>query len=185
MARGRTWLATLGVAGLVALAVACGGGGGGDSTKVNQSQAASMADKFFFNLFGIFTGETEAKEFIEMFTPECREGVDEEEVEEALAFISGFGGAFGDFDDINISEFDVGEVTLEETDEGTLVAPKSLQAIRAKVDGKFVNADQYLQGVGFDAFGSEDPSGEQILMVRQDGKTYIADCSFLQEFTAG
>ena len=187
MGHPRTWLATLTVAALIALAVACGGGGGGggDSNKVSESQAKDAAEKFLLSMFGIFTGDTKADQFIGQFAPECREGVDEEEVEAALTLISTFGGAFGELEDLDIEEFDIGEVTLQETEEGTLVAPKNLDSIRVKVDGKFVNADQYLQSVGFDEFGTDDPAEDPILMVRRDGKTYIGDCSFLEDFSEG
>jgi hypothetical protein len=180
MARTRTWLATLGVAGLIALAVACGGGGGGDSNKVSESQAEEMADKFLFNMIGILTGDTDADDFLGMFAPECREGVEENDIEQLIALVSLFGGE--ELKDIKIQEFDVGDVNVEETEEGTLVSPKNLDNVRVKVDGKFVNANDYLQTVGFEDFGSSDPAEEPILMVRRDGKTYIADCTFLEDF---
>src|SRR6187402_3168903 len=99
MGQVRTWLATLTVVALVGLAVACGGGGGGgDSNKVSESQAKDAAEKFLLSMFGIFTGDTKADQFIGQFAPECREGIDEEEIEQALTLISAFGGAFGELD---------------------------------------------------------------------------------------
>ena len=187
MRRLRSSLFALGIAGLVVLGVACGGGGGGggDSNKVSESQAKDAAEKFLLSMFGIFTGDTKADEFLGQFAPECREGVNEDDIEEALTLISAFGGAFGELEDLEIEEFDIGEVTVRETEEGTLVAPKNLDSIRVKVDGKFVNADEYLQSVGFDEFGTDDPAEDPILMVRRDGKTYIGDCSFLEDFSGG
>ena len=84
MGRLRTLMATLAVAMLVGLAVACGGddGGGGDSNKVSESQAKDAAEKFLLSVFGIFTGETKADQFLNQFAPECRENVDEDEVEQ-------------------------------------------------------------------------------------------------------
>jgi hypothetical protein len=99
--------------------------------------------------------------------------------------ISAFGSAFGELDNLDIEEFDIGEVTTQETEQGTLVAPKSLDTIRVKIDGKFVNADEYLQSVGFDAFGDDNPAEEPILMVRRDGKTLIGDCTYLEDFSEG
>ena len=187
MIRVRTWLATLGVVGLVSLAVACGGGGGGggggDSNKVSESQAKDAAEKFLLSMFGIFTGDTKADQLLAQFAPECRDDANEDDIEAALTLISSFGGAFGELDDLEIEEFDIGDVTLQETENGTLVAPKNLDSIRVKVDGKFVKADEYLQSVGFDEFGADDPAEDPILMVRRDGKTVIADCSFLEDFS--
>jgi hypothetical protein len=183
MARLSTWLAGLGVAGLLALAVACGGdddGGGGGGDNISESQAKQAADRFLLTTFGLFTGDATPKAFIEQFAPECREGVKESDIATAMLFIQAFAPALAD---LKIEEFDVGEVKVEQTTEGYLVSPTSADNIRVKVDGKFVNANTFFQDNGFDDFGEDDPTEEPILLVRRDGKTYIGDCEGLGDFS--
>ena len=64
MARIGTWLAGLGVAGLLSLAVACGGGddsGGGGGNNLSESQAKQATNRFLATTFGLFTGDSTPK----------------------------------------------------------------------------------------------------------------------------
>ena len=181
MARIGTWLAGLGVAGLLSLAVACGGGddsGGGNS--LSESQAKQATNRFLATTFGLFTGDSTPKAFIEQFAPECREGVQESDLATAMLFIQAFAPELAD---LKIEEFDVGEVKVEQTDEGYLVSPTDANKMRVKVDGKFVNANTFFRDNGFEDIGSEELAEDPILLVRRDGKTYIGDCEALGDFS--
>jgi hypothetical protein len=184
MARFSTWLAGLGIAGLLALAVACGGdddgGGGGGGNTLNESQAKQAADRFLLTTFGLFTGDSTPKAFIEQFAPECRDGIKESDLATAMLFIQAFAP---ELKDLKIEEFDVGEVKVEQTDEGYLVSPTDADKIRVKVDGKFVNANTFFQENGFEDLASDDPTEDPILLVRRDGKTYVGDCEALGDFS--
>jgi hypothetical protein len=86
--------------------------------------------------------------------------------------------------DTRIEDIDVGQVKVEKADEGYLVAPADPGAMRVKVDGQFVNADEYFTSAGFES----DLSGDEvdpILLVRRDGKIYAGDCQELQDFVGG
>jgi hypothetical protein len=181
MGRIRTWLATLGIAGLVALAVACGGDDdGGDGDNLSQSQAKQAADRFLLTTFGLFTGDSTPKAFIEQFAPECRDGVKESDIATAMLFLQAFAP---ELEKLKIEEFDVGDVKVEQTTEGYLVSPTDATKIRVKVDGKFVNANTFFEENGFEDFASDDPTEDPILLVRRDGKTYIGDCDIAGDFS--
>ncbi len=181
MIRTRTWLATIGVAGLMTLAVACGGddnGGGGSG--FNESQAKAATNNLMKTAFGLFTGDATAKQFIELFDPECREGVDEGEISTGLALIQAFAPELSKLD---IEDFDVGDVKVEESGEGYRVTVANPDSMRVKVDGKFVDADEFFEDAGFGEITEGDPSEEPINFIRKDGKVYVTDCEALGDFS--
>lgn len=169
------------IAGAVAAGVACGGGGGGDGP-ITESEASEATSRYMVTTLGLFTGTTEAQGFIDLFAPECREGVDPA----ALAFVAVFIQAFApELRGIEIEDVDVGELRLEQVDEGTLVSPLDPEAIRVKVDGNFMPATEFFAVSGFEPSDDEDDLAEPVLLVRRNGDIYIGDCSELEGLSGG
>jgi hypothetical protein len=165
---------------LVLAAVACGGGS--DNTKpIGEDEAAEAVNAYLVTSFGLFTGQTTAKDFIAAYAPECRGEVSESDLATILLFIQALAPELAG---TKIDAIDVGQVKVEKADGGYLVAPDDPGSMRVKVDGQFVNADEYFTSAGFQS----DLSGDEvdpILFVRRDGKIYAGDCQELQDFVGG
>jgi hypothetical protein len=179
-------LVSCGLAVCLAVSVACGGdndgnGGNGGDGPITEAEATDAANEYFATALGLFTGSTEAQAFIDLFAPECREDVDAA----ALGFVLLFMQAFApDLQGKEIEEVDVGALTLEHTDAGTLVSPADPDALRVKVEGQFVAANDFFAESGFEP--TEDSEiAEPVLLVRRDGKIYLGDCSELEGLSSG
>ena len=158
--------------------VACGGDSKkADSDPIGESEAKEAADRYFLTSLGLFTGDTEPQEFIDIFAPECRADADLSTLAFAILFIQGFAP---DLKDVEVEAVDVGGVNLEQTDEGALVTPQDANGLRVKVDGEFVPASEFFSEVGFD--DAEEDTAEPLLLVRRDGVIYLGDCSELSSF---
>ena len=174
------------LAALALLLCACGGGSDGDSGGggggLSEKRAGELAEQYVLNVFGILTGDVKPQELIDSFAPECREGVKASDIAAAIGFISIFVPQLAD---AKIEDVDLGKLKFEKTDEGILVTPEDPNAIRIKVDGKFVNADEFFSELGFDDSGDDSPAdaAEALLIVERDGKAYLGECSELQDFS--
>ena len=85
--------------------------------------------------------------------------------------------------EVKIEDVDLGKLTFEKTDEGILVLPGRPNGVRIKVDGKFVNANDFFKDLGFDS--EEDTpaiADDAILVVERDGTAYLGTCSEIQDF---
>lgn len=167
--------------GLVLLAAACGGGGDKDDGPITESEASAYVSRYFVTSLGLFTGGTDAQKFMELFAPECRQDVDPA----AFAFLTLFVQAMApELKDLRVDEADAGPLQLEHTEQGTLVSPRDPNALRVKVDGTFVSADEFFARSGFEATDDEELA-EPLLLVKRDGKVYLGDCSELEGLTGG
>jgi hypothetical protein len=185
----RRLLATA-LAGLALLLCACSGGSddsgdGGGGGGLSEKRAGELAEQYVLYAFGVLTGQVDAQKLIESFAPECREGVKASDIEAAVGFIALF---LPQLADAEIEDVDLGELTYEKTDEGILVLPKDPDAIKIKVKGKFVNANEFFSDLGLDE--SEEDSGpltadDALLIVERDGKAYLGDCTELQDLGGG
>jgi hypothetical protein len=180
-------IAALSLCALLALVVACGGdddgngGGASNDEPITEEEAGEVANEFLTTTLNLFTGDTSAEEFINLFAPECRGSADIASLELVLAFVQSFAP---ELQDIEIEEVDAGPLTLEQTPEGTLVTPQDPEALRIKVDGEFVRATDFFAEAGFEATDSETIS-DSVLLVRRDGNIYLGDCSQLEEILGG
>jgi hypothetical protein len=172
----RSFVAVL--AGLALLAGACSGGGGGGG--LSEKRAGELSEQFILNVFGILTGDVDAQRMIDSFAPECRQGISAAEIQTAAGFIVVF---LPQLAEIEIEDVDLGELEYERTEEGILVTPVDPNGIRVKVEGRFMNANEFFSSLGLE---SEDDSPasptEPLLIVERDGKAYIGDCTQLQDF---
>jgi hypothetical protein len=170
------------------LAVACGGGskgsgGSGDTSSgggLSEKRAGELAKQYVLDVFGIITGDVNPQRLIDSFAPECREGVKASDISAAIGFISIFVPQLAD---VKIEDVDLGKLTFEKTDKGILVRPVDPNAVRIKVKGKFVNANDFFKDLGFDSV-EDTPAiaDDAILVVERDGKAYLGTCSELQDF---
>jgi hypothetical protein len=179
-------LAVLGVAMTAVLVTACGGGdggggGGGAPQGLSEGSAAQVAERFVLYTLQLFTGDANAKRFIEVFAPECRENVKEEDITLAITFIRAF---MPDLAKMKFQEVDLGKLVYERTSEGILVRPESPDAIRVKVGGKFVLARDLFADFGFEESDSIT-SAEPILIVERNGRAYVGECDELGGFSLG
>jgi hypothetical protein len=167
------------LAGLALLLGACSGGNGGGG--LSEKSAGELSEQFVLDVFGILTGDVNAQRLIDSFAPECRQGVSVAEIQTAVGFIAVF---LPQLAEVEIEEVDLGELQYQETDEGILVMPVDPDGIRVKVDGRFVNANEFFSSLGLeDEDDSPASPTEPLLIVERDGKAYIGDCSQLQDFS--
>jgi hypothetical protein len=164
------------------LSLACGGSGGGGSNDgpITKDEAQATANNFYMVTLGMFTGDTKAQDLVDLFAPECQESADLQSIDLVISLLQAFGT---DLQDIHIEAVDVGPLTLEQTEDGTLITPEDPAQIRVKVDGEFKTADEAFAGTGFTTSSSEDI--QPLLLVRRDGKVKIGDCSQLQDISSG
>jgi hypothetical protein len=160
--------------------LACGGDGESED-RISQTEAEEAADRYFVTTLGLFTGSADAEGFIELFAPECRQGVDPSGLDFVVAFMQALAPQI---QGANIDEVDVGALRLEHTDEGTLISPEDPDALRLRVDGAFVSADDFFGQAGFVPTEGTDPA-EPLLLVRREGKVYFGDCSELEGLSEG
>ena len=163
------------------LAVACGGGSdGGSGGGLSEKRAGELAKQYVLDVFGIITGDVKPQRLIDSFAPECREGVKASDIAAAVGFISIF---LPQLAEVEIEDVDLGKLTFEKTDEGILVRPEDPNAVRIKVKGKFVNANDFFSDLGFeDVEDTPAIAADAILIVERDGKAYLGACSELQDF---
>jgi len=175
------WFAAVGLVAVVLFGLACGGDEKSDDDAISEDEASEVANGFLTTTLGLFTGGTEAQEFIDLFAPECRAQADAAALELVLLFIQGFAP---ELQGIEIEEVDAGELTLEQTAEGTLVTPVDPSSLRVKVDGEFMPASEFFASAGFEEV--EDQSiVDSVLLVRRDGEIYLGDCSQLEDLSGG
>jgi hypothetical protein len=170
------------VTALTVLVAACGGGSDGGGG-LSEKRAGEVAKQYVLNFFGLLTGEANAQEIIESFAPECRENVKASDIAAAAGFISLF---LPQLAEAEVEDVDLGKLSFETTDEGILVTPEDPTAIRLKVEGKFITADEFFSDLGLE---NEDDSlagpEEALLIVERDGKAYLGNCAELAEFSGG
>ncbi len=171
---------------LTLLLSGCGGGsdgGGGGGGGLSEKRAGELAKQYVLDTFGILTGDVNPQRLIDAFAPECREGVAASEIAAAVGFISIF---LPQLAEVKIEDVDLGKLTFEKTDEGILVRPEDANAVRIKVKGKFVNANEFFGDLGFDSVEDTPAIAEDaLLIVERDGKAYLGNCSELQDFGGG
>jgi hypothetical protein len=168
------------VASVALVLSACGGGSGGDG--LSEKRAGEVAEQYVLDFFGILTGNVDAQRLIESFAPECREGVSAGDINAAVGFLRLF---LPNLAEVEIEEVDLGKLKFEKTAEGILVVPEDPGAIRLKVKGKFVDAEELFAEMGFTESDDDDLGGpaEPLLIVERDGKAYLGDCANLQDFS--
>ena len=187
IARPAAWIAALGLCTMLTLVVACGGddnddgSGASDDEPITEEQAGEVANEFLTTTLSLFTGNTSAQEFINLFAPECRGNADVASLELVVGFIQAFAP---ELQDLEIEEVDAGPLTLEQTAEGTLVTPQDPDALQIKVDGEFVRATDFFADAGFEATDT-GTIVESVLLVRRDGNIYLGDCSQLEDLSGG
>jgi hypothetical protein len=165
------------VALLAAALIACGGKGSPASDEEAAGAAAAQSVRV---LLGLFDGSTHGKDLLEVFAPECREGVKASDIDSVLFLIRAF---VPDLGKTKIEAVDLGELRYNRTSEGIEVTPKDTSAIRVKADGKWMAADEFFQTSGL-GNSDEQATDEPLLMVKRNGKWYIGDCAQLQDFSS-
>ncbi len=169
---------------LIALVASCGGSKDStdstDSGSVSEKQASQVAKQYFLTTFGVLSGKNTPQQLIDLYAPECQTNADAQSIAAmmllARAFVPGL-------DKLNIEDVDLGDLKYERNDKGLLVSPADPNAVRIKVDGKFVDVGEYFQSLGFsDGTTTTEATNEPLLVVKRDGKALIGDCSGLEQF---
>ena len=171
----------IGVIVFVTLGVACGGGGSKQDGPITEDEAAQAMSHYLETTIGLFSGSAQPQTFIDLFAPECRENVDASSLALVVTLIQGFAPGLKD---VKLQGVDVGKVTLQKNEQGTLVSLQDPTALRVKVDGNFKPVDQFFADAGFEATGEGDLE-EPLLLVRRNGKVYLGDCSGLDDLSGG
>jgi len=177
-------------AAVLLLVVACGGdtksdagvsGAGPGTGAISEKEARAAANRFFLTFFGVLSGKQQPQSLIDLYAPECRKDVKASDLAGVLGLVRLF---VPGITNMKIEDVDLGKLKLEETKDGTKVVPEDPNKVRIKVEGKFVNIDEYFKGLGFDD-NNEDPANtnDPILLVRREGKIYVGDCDSLSDLT--
>jgi hypothetical protein len=171
-------------AGLVALVTAgalilsaCGGGDGGGS---EEDQVARAANQHVRTLLRVISGAASGRDVLNVYAPECREGVDASEIDAGLALIRLFAPQLAN---AKIEEVDLGELKLEKVPDGYEVSPVDPAAMRIRADGKWQTVEEFFTGLGFDEDDGSPADIGTVLLVERDGKWYLGECSELQDFS--
>lgn len=168
------------LAALMLLVCACGGGSDGGGGGLSEKRAGELAKQYILDAFGVLTGDVNAQRLIDAFAPECREGVKASDIAAIAEFVSVF---LPQLSEVEIEDVDLGKLRFEKTDEGIRVLPEDPNAIRVKIKGKFINANDFFSGLGMEESDSSIAE-DAILIVERDGKAYLGECSDLGEFGA-
>lgn len=168
--------------------VACGGGGGGGGRAIqgassSDEEAAGRAATEAIEVFlGILTGASSGQDLINIFAPECREGVKASDINGVLALIRVFAPQLAD---AKIDDLDLGKLSFNKTSEGIEVNVTDPEAVQVKANGKWVKATDYFESLGLDESDTSISEDVPTLMVKRDGKWYIGDCAELQDVSGG
>ena len=162
---------------------ACGGdgdGGGGSSGGVDEKAAREVSSQFVLTVFGVLAGTKQPQAMIDAYAPECRAGVKASDVAALVGLVRLFAPQLAE---AKIEAVDLGELRIEPVADGFRVSLVDPDKLRLKVNGKFVDADEYFASLGLDNADDASPTGDEpILLVRREGKLYVGDCDSLQEF---
>ena len=158
--------------------IACSGGG--DGSGGSEDDAEARANEVVLTYFEVFAGKKEPQALLDLFAPECRQGVDSTQISAVVELIRTF---LPELAEADIEAVDLGDLDVEETADGFRVAPSDPDAMRFRVNGEFVNAQEYMAGlIGGDAGSFTSVPGEgQLTLIRRDGKLYVGDCEELQD----
>jgi hypothetical protein len=179
------WLLVITAAPLLALAVACGGGDGKPSNDVELA-----ANTVILTYFDILSGKKGGQALIDLYAPECRQSVRASDIDGVINLIAAFAP---ELTKLKIEAVDLGKLHIENVGDQIHVVPADTKAIKVKVDGKFVNADDYLNsitaatntqsGSSTTTMASSISEESSLTLVRRDGRLYVGDCSDLKEFS--
>src|SRR5581483_7607612 len=100
------------IAFLAATLIACGGKGSPASDEEAAGAAAAQSVRV---ILGLFDGSTHGKDLLEVFAPECREGVKASDIDSVLFLIRAF---VLDLGKTKIEAVDLGELRYNRTAEG-------------------------------------------------------------------
>jgi hypothetical protein len=178
------WLAAPLVTPLIVLAMACGGGGS------EEEEVTRTANEVLLTYFDVMTGKKNGQDLLNVYAPECRSGVNPADIDEVFSLVAMFAP---EMSKIDIEAVDMGKLEITKNGDEISVIPAEPDKIRVKVDGKFVNADEYfnsLSGTSTSPGGAtmtstmaSVPDDTALTLVRQDGKLYVATCEELQDFS--
>ncbi len=174
---------------LIALVAACGGGSkesadSPDSGAVSEKQAGEVARQYFLTTFGVLSGKSSPQQLIDLFAPECRDGVDAQSIAATMLLARAF---LPGLDKLKIEDVDLGQLKYETNDKGVLVSPVDPNVARVKVDGKFIDVGEYFKSVGLSdgASTTTETTNEPLLIVKRNGKAVIGDCTGLSDYAVG
>jgi hypothetical protein len=164
---------------LTAFAVACGGGGGGALSgggSSNSTDPKTFTTQYYTTLFATLAGNKSTQDFVNFFQPSCRDNVKIADVTRGIQSeqtnVPKIKGA-------KIDNVDFGDkFKSTKKDSGYTVTIPSSRDSRIHVDGKWVNAHDYLKSIDFE----DDSSGgttDDINLVLVDKKLYVDDCDSL------
>ena len=181
------WLLSLpALALLTVLAMACGGGSKAGSTDAEVTLAANTVILTYFDLL---SGKKSGQALIDLYAPECRQGVSAGDIDKVMGLVAAFAP---ELSKLKIEAVDLGKLNIETVGDELHVAPADTSAIRVKVDGKFVKADDYLNSLsgtsatpaGNTTSMASIPGESALTLVRRNGKLYVGSCDELQEFSS-
>jgi hypothetical protein len=162
-------------------AVACGGGGG-SSNLSDEDKARQAANEFVLNTLGLFSGSRTPQNLIDSFLPECRRGVDASQMAMIVAFVRLFAPELAS---AKIEAVDLGNLAVRQSGGQYLVRPTNPSEARVRVNGRWVNANEFFKQIGFDDDDDSLVDMDEIAITIRDGRAYIADCDMLQDFGGG
>lgn len=168
------------LAALTLTLAACGGGGGSGGGS-DEDAVAKAANQHIEVFFGMLTGQSSGQDLLNVFAPECREGVKAADINAALGLIRLFVPQLAD---AKIDDVDLGKLSIEKVAEGYEVTALNPAEARVKVKGKWLTFDTWAESLGMSDSDSSAAPGvdESLLIVKRDGKWLIGDCSELSDF---
>jgi hypothetical protein len=162
---------------IVSMALACGSGS--DS----QDEAEARVNEIFLTYFDVFAGKKPPHALIDVYAAECRQNANLAEITALVDLLRSF---LPGLEEANIEAVDVGGLDVRETSDGLVIQPADPAAMRFRVAGRFVDANDYLSGlIGEDASTfTTIPAEETLTLVRRNGRLYFGDCTDLQDIAS-
>ena len=173
--------------------VACGGddnkdggilGGGGSSSgggNTNTKDPVAFAQAALTTTFNVFGGSQDPQKLLDLYLPECRTGVKASDVTTALTMIKAFFPEHLEAQGRRHRPRRNPKVEKNGNDYKLTITDTN--KIRVKINGKFVNAEEFFKSIGFDDPSDSPLSGveEPLMLKEQDGKLFISECNDLQD----
>jgi hypothetical protein len=168
----RVFLASLPL--FLLIAAACGGGNGGGGSEEDRVRAA--ANEFVLTVFGVFSGARQPQALIDSLIPECRAALSTQEIAATVALIRAF---VPDLARARMEAVDLGNLSIRKVGDQYLVRPTDPSAMRVRVNGQWVNADQFFSQIGFSEPGESVGIEDEIAFEIRNGRALVADCDVL------
>jgi hypothetical protein len=160
------------LASLCVLVAACGGGSGSGSSG-DTSDPRAFAKTYLLTNANVFSGQTSARDLLNLYTAKCRERTNEKDLSSAILMAQAF---VPKIKGVKFEDADFGDkFKSTKTANGYEVTVPGTSESRLKIDGKWGNAHEQLVTLGLEEPGDGNET-QKLTLELVDGKLLATDC---------